>query len=213
METENTTTENNDVETPPNNAAETKPETDTTETKTEDTPDTKGNREAAKYRRQLREAEAELTAAREQLESYKTKEAEAQRKVWRNQSATEHNLPGLADYITGDTEEEIRVNALHLAEAAEVATQQLLNPDSEIIQTIANMPGFTEAPRYAAMLANIHAIINSDDPEETIRDLSGQIDRHYRNQPHRITYRSIREMSPGEPTTNDGFMRQLFDRY
>lgn len=213
METENTTTENNDVETTPNNAAETKPETNTAETKPEDTPDTKGNREAAKYRRQLREAEAELAAAREQLESYKTKEAEAQRKVWRNQSATEHNLPGLADYITGDTEEEIRVNALRLAEATEVATQQLLNPDSDIIQAIANMPGFTEAPRYATMLANIHTIINSDDPEETIRDLSGQIDRHYRNQPPQITYRSNREKSPGETTTNDGFIGQLFGRY
>lgn len=213
METENTTTENNDVETPPNNAAETKPETDTTETKPENTPDTKGNREAAKYRRQLREAEAELTAAREQLESYKTKEAEAQRKVWRNQSAAEHNLPGLADYITGDTEEEIRANALHLTEATEVATQQLLHPDSDIIQTIANMPGFTDAPRYATMLANIHAIINSDDPEETIRDLSGQIDRHYRNQPPRFINRTVREKSPGETDHNDGFMRQLFDRH
>lgn len=163
------------------------------------------NAEAAKYRRRLRDAEAELAQAQEQLAEFQQRDTAAALGAARTEHAERIGHPALAEHLAGDTEEEVTADADRLATIATTVLDHHLHPDTGVMAQAADLlaehgvtpedPGFT-LTGAAQLLHQLPTILTADNPAE---ELAAVLE----------TARPIQPAGPFTPTPQPGILRQI----
>lgn len=143
------------------------------DTTTEGTQPPNPNAEAAKYRVRLRDAEAERDQLAAKVAEFETAERETLLSSTRTEHATRIGLPGIAEHLIGDDEEQITAEADRLATIATTVLDQFHNPETGILAQAAELleehsitlDGSDFTLEGAAQLLNrLPDILTSDNP-------------------------------------------------
>lgn len=135
------------------------------------------NAEAAKYRRRLRDAEAERDQLAAKVAEFETAEREVALSNARAEHADRIGLPGIADHILGEDPEQITAEADRLATIAATVLDQFHNPENGILAQAAELleeheitPDSSDFTlEGAAQLFNrLPSILASDNPGEEL---------------------------------------------